>query len=145
ISRISGVRRAPSTPPMAGVMPSSGVSPVPMGSQPVTGMEATSVRQRSDVEADLGVTYRPMATPLPQGHGSGAAPMAAGALVPQASRSGPMVAAQQVSAAQPAVPQSGALAPASGITNTKLVVAGLILLLVMVGVAGATAFFMRGP
>jgi len=134
ISRISGVRRSPSTPPQGGVLPSSGVSPAPMGSHPMTGLEATSVRPLSDVEAASGATYRPMATPLPGAPISGAVPRTSGALVPQPARSGPVVAAPPVSGPH----------PASGITNTKLVVAGLILLVLMIGVAGTTAYFMRG-
>jgi len=145
ISRISGVRRAPSTPPGSGVMHASDMSPASMGSEPMMGLEATSVRPLSQMEAEGGVTYRPMATPLPRAPGSGATPMLEGTLVPRAARSGPVVAAPSVSTAQPAAAQSGAMAPASGITNAKLVVAGLILLVVMIGVAGATAYFMRPP
>lgn len=141
ISRISGVRRPPSTPPMAGVLPASGVAAETAGAQPITGMEATSVRPLSAMEADSHVPYRPMATPLPGAPQTGAMP--AGAMVPQSPRSGPMVAAAPPSSPHPVAMQSGPHAPASGLTKTKLLVGGVIVFLLITTVAAVTALVVR--
>jgi serine/threonine protein kinase len=134
ISRISGVRRSPSTPPQGGVMPASGVSPVPAG--PMTGMEATSVRSLGEVEAaSHDVTFRPMVTPLPGAPVSGAAPVSARASAPQPAPSGPVLAAPAVSS----------VAPALQISKGKLVGAVIGLIVVIIAVAGTTAHFMNRP
>lgn len=139
ISRISSVRRSPSTPPAAGVM-QVGVSPLPAGADPRVGLEATSVRQLGGAqEENLGATLRPMVTPLPGAVAS--APRPAATLVP--AQSGPVVTAQVASPVAPV--QSGAMTPASGMSRSNFVGIGLILLVLMIGTAGATAFFMRGP
>ncbi len=128
ISRISGVRRSPSTPPGAGVMPVSGVARAE-GAPSVTGLEATSVRSLSETQDALGATIRPMVTPLP------------GTMSPRATVNVRVGSSPQPG---PAPALSGEMAPASGISKTKLVGAVAALLFVMIGVAGATAYFMRG-
>jgi hypothetical protein len=137
ISRISGVRRPPSTPPASAVKPISGVALGSQEAQPMAGMEATSVRALNGVQNDgqevaLDATVRPMATPLP------------GAVSPRASLN-----VRVGSSPQPAPAPSGEIVPTptGGISKTKLVAAVAALLLVMIGVAGATAWFMRpgGP
>ncbi|HYH97744.1 serine/threonine protein kinase [Hyalangium sp.] len=138
ISRISGVRRSPSTPPQAGVMPASGVSPMQTGVQPVTGLEATSVRSLNEVEAaSHGATLRPMVTPLPGAPVSGAAPVAAGALAPQPATSG--------SGPAQAAPAASLVAPMLQISKGKLVGAAIGLLVVIIAVAVTTAHFMNRP
>ncbi len=141
ISRLSSVRRAPSTPPAAGVM-QVGVSPLPAGADPRIGLEATSVRPLGEMRQEgLGATLRPMVTPLPGVLSS--ASRSAGALEPQPRQSGPAMTAQPASPLAPV--QSGAVAPSSGISRSKLVGIVIILLVLMIGTAGATAFFMRPP
>jgi serine/threonine protein kinase len=136
ISRISGVRRPPSTPPAAGVRPTSGVAGALQEAQPMAGLEATSVRSLNGVQNDaqqvaLDATIRPMATPLP------------GAVSPRDTVNVRLGSSPQpVPAPTPAL--SGQIAPTGGISKTKLVAAVAALLLVMIGVAGATAYFMRG-
>ncbi len=130
ISRISGVRRPPSTPPNAGMAPFSGVARAE-GGQSEIGLEATSVRSLNEVQEGFAATVRPMVTPLP------------GTLSPKATVNVRVGSSPQPSAA-PAPAPSGGIAPAAGISKTKLVGAVAVLLLLMIGVAGTTAYFMRG-
>ena len=140
ISRISGVRRPPSTPPASGEKPITGVALAFQEAQPAMGLDATSVRSLNGVQNDmqevaLDATVRPMATPLP------------GTVSPRASMNARMGSAPQPAPAPaPAPALSGQIAPAptAGISKTKLVAAVAVLLLVMIGVAGTTAYFMRG-
>ncbi|MDY7230258.1 serine/threonine protein kinase [Hyalangium rubrum] len=123
ISRISGVRRPPSTPPGTGVM-ATGVSPLPPGMAAMTGLEATSVRPLEEMQAQgMSATPRPLVSPVP------------GALVP---------------AAVPSVPASGSDAVAVAASNAndvrrwKLLALGLGALLLVGASVGGTVYFLRG-
>jgi serine/threonine-protein kinase len=99
LSGISGVRRPPSGPVNTGVV---AVSELPPGLESLTGLEATSVRPLSDMQADSSqAPIRPVVSPLP------------GALVPAAK------AQAEVGHAATLVPQRGA-APGSGPTGVAL-------------------------
>ncbi|WP_224369129.1 serine/threonine protein kinase [Hyalangium versicolor] len=135
ISRISGVRRTDSSPPASGGVLQVGVSPLP--ADPRVGLEATTVRPAAGAQdVNLGATLRPMATPLP----GAVVPAALPAQVLAPAPSAPVMAAPAV--LPPVASPSGVSTPSSGLRSGVIVGGILLLLVLMIGTAVATAYFM---